>query len=356
MQNQINVTRKAAPDLITADIHDSVLARLLTAINPYGDVEPLLASVAHHPGLLQVDSDQAIPRAVLAHALNLLLLQDLWQRVPLGAAYVREKVAAGDRLVFDHGALRTVRWHNQSMPSGQLAFARILRPLGFGMVGEYPLPRLNMCGFVYRHQDYPQDIAQFFVSEFYPEAFSKNFQQAVDRIVSQSVDPLGPEEQALLTKLEQQGELNLMDAVQLLPTLATCFGRQHPLPSLEDYQILLAESAEMAWIATEGNAFNHATDRVPDLARLEAQQKALGRPMKPEIEIAENVNIRQTAYRAEPVLRQFDSAQGKVELSVPGSFFEFIERGSVGVGTSSVEMDLRFDSRNAQGIFGMTRK
>ena len=40
----------------------------------------------------------------------------------------------------------------------------------------------------------------------------------------------------------------------------------------------------MAWIATEGNAFNHATDRVADVFALSDDEKAKGRPMKPEVE------------------------------------------------------------------------
>ena len=53
--------------------------------------------------------------------------------------------------------------------------------------------------------------------------------------------------------------------------IIAAFGRHHPAPRLADYETLLAQSAEAAWIATEGNAFNHATDRVPDVDELAAR-------------------------------------------------------------------------------------
>jgi len=334
---------------------NSSLGRLLSAVKPVDKVGPLLDAVTHHPALIEAGCEKQIPRAILAHAMNLLLLQDLLARVPEGHTYVQEKIAAGGKVVFDHGALRTVSWENQALPSGYKAFARILEPLGFELAGEYPLTKLKMCGFVYCHKDFPESISQFFVSELYPQQFSEAFQEAVDHVVSTSTDPLTPRHQVLLAKLSEEGVLPLAGAVELLPALVSCFNRQHKEPSLEDYQTLLDESAEMAWISTEGNAFNHGTDRVADLEKLDAEQRELGRPMKPVIEVAQNANIRQTAYRASTVKRQFKTPQGMETREVPGSFFEFIERRDINTDKGE-EMDLRFDSRNAQGIFTMTRK
>ncbi|OZG71910.1 DUF1338 domain-containing protein [Hahella sp. CCB-MM4] len=334
----------------------STLGKLLLTVRSSDQVEELLHSVEHHPTLLDSDNEHQIPRAILAHAMNLLLLQDLLQRVPEGQIYVQEKVAGGDKVVFDHGALRTVCWDNQALPSGYKAFSRILEPLGFEMAGEYPLSKLKMCGFVYCHSDLPQSISQFFVSELYPQEFSEPFQAAVDRIVSTSVDPLQPSHMALLDRLSTQGWLTPTESSELLPVLVGCFDRQHSEPYWNDYQTLLKESAEMAWISTEGNAFNHGTDRVEDLNRLDAEQRALGRPMKPVIEVAQNANILQTAYRATMVNRQFKTADGLETHEVPGSFFEFIQRNDIKCDRGNTQMDLRFDSRNAQGIFTMTRK
>ena len=123
---------------------------------------------------------------------------------------------------------------------------------------------------------------------------------------------------------------------------------------MADYETLLAESAEMAWIATEGNAFNHATDRVADVDALAAKQKALGRPMKDVVEKSQSTRVQQTAFLAARVTRSFQDAAGNtVQREVPGSFIEFITRLHM---PDTPKLDLSFDSANAQGIFKMTAK
>src|SRR2546428_13888821 len=105
----------------------------------------------------------------------------------------------------------------------------------------------------------------------------------------------------MLWELERDGTLALDVADELIGVLARCFARQHATPRLGDYERLLAESAEMAWIATEGNAFNHATDRVEDVFALAEAQKRIGRPMKEQVEVSQSGRLRQTAFRADPV-------------------------------------------------------
>jgi len=137
-----------------------------------------------------------------------------------------------------------------------------------------------------------------------------------------------------------------------LPKLAACFTRRHEPPHLADYKILKAESAEMAWIATEGNAFNHATDRVPVLETVVEQQIALGRRVKDRVEVSASGRVRQTALHADPVMRDFRDTEGAtIQREVPGSFFEFIAREKM---PREDRLDLAFDTNNAQGIFKMT--
>jgi hypothetical protein len=296
-------------------------------------------------------------RAEIAHALNLVLFAGILERVPTGKAYTDDVAAAGGKVHFDHGALRTVRWpDNGALPAGEAAFTRILRPLGYRLNGTYPLDRIGMTGRSYAHEDAPEDIAQFFVSELHPERFSEGFQQAVGRVMRSSVDPLTPRAQALLWELERDAALPLPEAAELIGALARCFARQHATPRLEDYERLLAESAEMAWIATEGNAFNHATDRVDDVFAVAEAQKRLGRPIKDDVEVSRNGRVRQTAFRADPVLRAFVGMDGaEVVREVPGSFYEFITRDRyVDDEQALTRTDLGFDAGNAQGIFKMT--
>lgn len=311
--------------------------------------DAVFTQLAVDPGLLRPLSD-TVSRAEMAQALNMALFHDLLQRVPEGHAYVHDVMAAGQQIRFDHGALRTVAWPSGALPPGEAAIARVLRPLGFQVADVYPLPRLKMTGRAWAHADFPESIAQFFVSELHPEQFSGSFQAAVTRVLASSVDPLGPVEVARLERLSRDGALPWDDALLLMPRLVACFARQHGDFGLADYETLLAESAEMAWIATEGNAFNHATDRVDDLESLSAQQKAQGRSIKPAIEVSRSGRVKQTAFKAAQVARRFLHEGQGVSRQVPGSFYEFIQRERLPDG----RLDLAFDAGNATAIFKMT--
>lgn len=305
-----------------------------------------------HPALLEA-SGERVSRALIAQTLNMLLFEDLVARVPMAQAYVSDRLARGERVTHDHGAVRTVALDGMgALPAGEESLIRVLRPLGYVRREVYPLDKLKMTGRSYAQQDYPEDIAQFFVSELHPDRFSPEFQAVVARVTAGSREPLSPAVKAALATLEQDGSMPLGAAVAVLPVLAACFDRQHAPPSVEDYQALAAESPEMAWISTEGNAFNHATDRVTDVEAVAREQKALKRPMKDEIEVSASGRVRQTAFRAATVHRQFRQPDGGiVEREVPGSFYEFISRGTLPGG----KLDLGFDSSNAQGIFKMTQ-
>ncbi|MFC5520553.1 DUF1338 domain-containing protein [Polaromonas jejuensis] len=336
------------------------LQTLLESCLPPEAVQQIHEQMYVHPAL-QSGVPGTVTRAELAQALNMALFHGLLQRVPAAQDYMASDVVGQQRqVVFDHGALRTVRWPGGALPAGEAAFTRLLRPLGFTLEGTYPLPRLKMTGRAYCHEDFPQEIAQFFVSELHPEQFSAPFQSAVTRVLSTSRDPLGPQDVADLEQLARDGKLPLQQALRLLPTMLQCFARQHGVFALEDYELLLAESAEMAWIATEGNAFNHATDRVSDVDAVAERQRELGRPIKDKVEVSASGRVRQTAFRAATVQREFLTPAGRVTRAVPGSFYEFITRAELAVGTAANDpvqgprLDLAFDAGNATGIFGMT--
>jgi len=329
---------------------DTNLRFLLEALLGARRTGDLLASVAV-PEPLLAPREPRVSRAQLAFAMNLALLRDLQERVPSAKAYMLDVVAGGGKVVFDHGALRTVLAASGPLPPGEAAITRVLGPLGYALADVYPLDRLAMTGRAYRHLDLPEDIPQFFLSELHPEAFSPAFQAAVARVLATSRDPLPPRALELLAELAGKGSLAPEDARALLPDLVACFDRQHAAPSLADYRILYLESAEMAWIATEGNAFNHATDRVADVEALAVAQKELGRAMKETVEVSSSGRVLQTAFQADPVERPFRDIEGHLVLkTVPGSFFEFITRRAHPGGG----LDLGFDTSNAQAIFKMT--
>jgi hypothetical protein len=339
-----------------ANIQESMLQRLLATQLSAEEMSSLLRAVHVAPSLIEQSGDE-VSRAILAKALNLLLFRDLLARVPSGRRYVDECVGQGGKVVFDHGALRTVDLAGMGdLSAGEEAITRVLIPLGYRLGATYPLDRLGMTGRSYTHIDFPEDIPQFFVSELHPERFSAAFREAVSRVTASSRDPLTPFASDALGKLTARGRLSFDQAVSLLPTLVACFRRQHANPHLRDYETLLAESAEMAWIATEGNSFNHATDRVRCLEELVAQQRRLNRPLKDTIETSRSGRVHQTAFRADPVQRDFLGTHGElVQRTVPGSFYEFIQRARMyDPAAGTWRLDLAFDSSNAQGIFKMT--
>jgi uncharacterized glyoxalase superfamily metalloenzyme YdcJ len=243
-----------------------------------------------------------------------------------------------------------------NLPAGEQSITRVLLPLGYRMADVYPLDRLGMTGRAYTHEDHPEVLPQFFVSELHPERFSPAFVDAVRRVTGSSVDALTVSDLQALQLLQKQKWLDVATANRLIHSLLGCFRRRHSTPAWADYQILLAESAEMAWISTEGNAFNHATDRVGSIDALVQEQRKTGRALKPSIESSRTGRVRQTAFRADMVSREFLRDDGSVmQHQVPGSFYEFIQRDFVSdAATGNLRLDLAFDSSNAQGIFKMT--
>ncbi len=336
------------------DLSKSHVSALVTAHLQAPRAASALARVAIDPRILRSDDDR-VTRAQFALALNIILLDDLLDRVPTGAAYVAEKLASGAPLVFDHGALRTIRMPvgpTGALPAGELAFRRIFEPLGYEDVATYPLPALKMTGRAYCHRDFPESIPQFFLSELHVDQFAPEMQAAAARVFGMSTDPLDEAAHEALDEFARHGAVSATLAQAALPALLAAFLCQHTPPTVADYEILVAHSAEAAWIATEGNAFNHATDRVDNVEDVAAAQKALGRPVKPAIEVSASTRVRQTAFRAALVERLFASNGGLSRHTVPGSFFEFITRE---IDPATQKLDLAFDSGNATGIFGMTK-
>jgi hypothetical protein len=311
-----------------------------------------------------------VPRRVVAHALVVALFARLLDEVPSARSYVADQRRIGRRVALDHGAVRTVAWPSGELPPGAQQVARLLEPLGYRRNETYRLGRLRMTGYSYTHLDLPEDVAQWFVSELHPDECSPAFRDAVTRVLATSRDAVDHDAAARLTVLSERGELPLGDAEALVPVLVACCSRRHALPTAEDHDLLRRESEEMAWIATEGTTFNHATDRVADVAAAAHAERAAGRPIKDTIEVSGSGRVRQTAHRAATVVRALPTREGAVvERTVPGSFFELIERrplpraeeapgASIGPQDDSrldSHIDLSFDAANAQGIFAMTR-
>lgn len=327
------------------------LSRLLEPIVSKPRAAWALTTLAIDPAL-GGSADRAT-RAQIAMALNAALFVDLIDRVPTAQRYVAGAERPEGLILFDHGALRTIDGDCGALPRGSIAFSRFLGPLGYEERGLYPLPALTMTGRAFVQRDFPETIPQFFVSELHLAQLPAPAQAAARAIFGNSRDPLGTDEGSALDALARHGECSLDQALTILRGALRAFARQHPVPALEDYRTLLEHSKEGAWIATEGNAFNHATTRVPDVIALADALKAAGYPLKPTVEISRNGRVRQTAFLADKVLRPFRLPDGgETQVSVPGSFYEFISRDP---DPATGMLDLTFDSGNATGIFAVTR-
>jgi hypothetical protein len=337
--------------------NSSQLWRLIHAVAGERTASDILDTLRIEPAFLGECTGQ-VTRAVFAMALNSLLFHDLLARVPTGAAYVADRRRAHQRITFDHGALRTIRFKEGptgALPGGVASFARILEPLGYALAGVYPLDKLQMTGHAFAHRDFPETLPQFFISELHVERFSVDFQAAAAQVFGSSRDPLSDVSHSALDAFASSGRCGFDLAVFGLREMAAAFRVCHDPSSIADYQGLLAESAEAAWMATEGCAFNHATDRVADVDATACEQRAIGRPIKDTVEVSVSGSVRQTAFKADPVQRTLRTEHGgNTTLTVPGSFYEFISRDVVPGADGVQRMDLRFDSMNAQGIFKMT--
>src|SRR5882757_918042 len=64
-----------------------------------------------------LESAGAVSRGVFAMALNAVLFHDLLTRVPTAAAYVADRRRQRQRIMFDHGALRTIRFASTATSS-----------------------------------------------------------------------------------------------------------------------------------------------------------------------------------------------------------------------------------------------
>jgi len=335
------------------DNHLSQLIRLIAGDKAADDV---LGTLQIERTFL-LESAGAVSRGVFAMALNAVLFHDLLTRVPMAATYVADRRRQGERINFDHGALRTVRFASHgtgALPPGVESFERILLPLGYHVAGTYPLDRLRMTGYGFAHREFPETLPQFFVSELYVDRFSKEFQAAAERVFDSTRDPLTSASKTALEDFAEQGRCEMKLAAPALREIAAAFGRWHEIPSLADYRILLADSPECAWIATEGSAFNHATDRVADVAMTACAQRSLGRPMKLAIETSASGTVRQSAFKADPVRRTFRAEDGsEVEMTVPGSFYEFISRDVVTGPDGKKRLDLSFGHGSTRGVLKM---
>ena len=178
---------------------NGVLKQLLTNIIGADRAARLFQVLLIHPTIAADQRSQA-PRAALAQALNMLLFEDLLGVLPAAENRTLDRCLNDNKTVMhDHGAVRTVALEGMgALPAGQEAITRILLSSRL-----CPQRRLSVRTSPHRPDrshaqvDYPEDIAQFFISELHPDRFSPEFQQAVQRVTSTSINPVTSEAESL---------------------------------------------------------------------------------------------------------------------------------------------------------------
>ena len=273
------------------------------------------------------------------------------ERVPdvrkITAAMVRKgMVASQSEIINDHIAFRTMGVPNLGIAS----FEKIFLAHGYQRMEFYHFKAKKLDAYWFAPPT--PDLPRVFISELKVDQLSEQTQKIIrsytDTVTADPVD-----------------HLNLNDAT----AVATYF--QTPLwelPSLEDYELLLAESEYAAWVIYNRYYLNHYTISVHDLPKPYNQLESFNSFLKEigiqlntsggEIKTSGDQLLRQTSSVANTVRASFANQESKV---IAGSYVEFAERSPLPEFADLPAAELRrehrregFETANADRIFEST--
>lgn len=273
------------------------------------------------------------------------------ERVPdvrkITAAMVRKgMVASQSEIINDHIAFRTMGVPNLGIAS----FEKIFLAHGYQRMEFYHFKAKKLDAYWFAPPT--SDLPRVFISELKVDQLSEQIQKIIrsytDTVTTDPVD-----------------HLNVNDAT----AVATYF--QTPLwelPSLEDYELLLAESEYAAWVIYNRYYLNHYTISVHDLPKPYNQLESFNSFLKEigiqlntsggEIKTSGDQLLRQTSSVANTVRASFANQESKV---IAGSYVEFAERSPLPEFADLPAAELRrehrregFETANADRIFEST--
>lgn len=273
------------------------------------------------------------------------------ERVPdvrkITAAMVRKgMVASQSEIINDHIAFRTMGVPNLGIAS----FEKIFLAHGYQRMEFYHFEAKKLDAYWFAPPT--SDLPRVFISELKVDQLSEQTQKIIrsytDTVTADPVD-----------------HLNVNDAT----AVATYF--QTPLwelPSLEDYELLLAESEYAAWVIYNRYYLNHYTISVHDLPKPYNQLESFNSFLKEigiqlntsggEIKTSGDQLLRQTSSVANTVRASFANQESKV---IAGSYVEFAERSPLPEFADLPAAELRrehrregFETANADRIFEST--
>ena len=273
------------------------------------------------------------------------------ERVPNVRKITSEMVKNGmvkdqNEIINDHVAFRTMGVKNLGINS----FEKIFLAHGYEKRDFFHFKVKKLDAYWYAPPT--PDLPRIFISELKVDLLSKKVRKIIrkytDSVISDPVD-----------------QINLNDAEAVSRFFQNTFWE---LPSIEDYELLLAESEYAAWVIYNRYYLNHYTISVHDLPdaycsleRFNEFLKSIGIVLNSsggEIKISKDKLLRQSSSVANKIIANFS---GNETREIAGSYVEFAERGVLQQFThlpkSEITREQRregFETGNADRIFEST--
>ena len=291
------------------------------------------------------------------------LFDRLWtvykSRVTYVQAYEKMVAAHGATFFNDHIAFRTFAWQRPTL--GIVTLSRLFEVLGYRAAGSYQFEDKHLAATHFQHAN-PR-LPKIFISELQTWKLPADCQEILRSTLAHHRQPLGDQTLTELSQLSTKSSET--DRQHLLDEAANPF-LTLPWPAPEKQYVLTLNKASQyaAWVLVHGYQVNHFTslvnshglENLSDLESTIAALKAVGVPMKAEIEGAVGTKLRQTATEA--VTIDVDIKENGAPARMPWSYayFELAQRDILTdsiTGTAS-----RFEGflgPQATNLFEMTR-
>lgn len=294
---------------------------------------------------------------IIAHTSFLeRLFECLWHeyrgRVEYARVYEDLLQRRGGTFRNDHVAFRT--FAAQSRWTGIAAISRPFEALGYRAAGAYDFPDKSLTSLHFAPPS--ESLPKLFVSELRVWELSPRARRIVAGATARSAPRLSDADLAALSDLPKLGGRR---REALLRRWASQFARPWPAPRAADAAALERESQFAAWTLLHGHCVNHFTaavheQGVPGLDGIDetvAALKALGVPMKAEIEGEPGSRLRQSSTRAVVVPVEMRSGSRVIKKPWTYAYFELAERPLV----DGVRFE-GFLGPQATNLFEMTRR
>ena len=249
-------------------------------------------------------------------------------------------------IINDHVAFRTMGVKNLGIAS----FEKIFLAHGYKKRDFFHFRVKKLDAYWYTPPT--DDLPRIFISELNVNFLSKAVQKIIRKYTNSiTTDPLD--------------QLDLNDSKVVSSYFQTPLWS---LPTIEDFETLIAESEYAAWVIYNRYYLNHYTISVHDLPEPYCYLESFNKFLKSigiqlntsggEIKISKDELLRQTSSVANKVIAQFSGDQTK---EIAGSYVEFAERGVLPQFTNIPKNELKrehrregFETGNADRIFEST--